>query len=90
MRSDVSLVASNQLKPSSVVFNITVNMARARILLMNEDETKLASLSQCNLLMDIKVHLSCFLLFRLPYVLVTLICSFFLHIYVFLGVPILF
>ncbi|KAL5551261.1 hypothetical protein UlMin_001437, partial [Ulmus minor] len=45
---------------SRVVFNITLNMARAQILLMNEDETKLASLSQDNLLMDIKVFPSSF------------------------------
>lgn len=53
---------------SRVVFNITLNMARAQILLVNEDETKLAILSQDNLLTDIKVcsalfaphHLVCF------------------------------
>lgn len=43
---------------SRVVFNVTLNMARAQILLMNDDETKLASLSQDNLLTDIKVCLS--------------------------------
>ena len=43
---------------SRVVFNVTLNMKRAQILLMNEDETKLASLSQDNLLTDIKVYLS--------------------------------
>ncbi|KAM5573225.1 hypothetical protein ABKV19_012985 [Rosa sericea] len=45
---------------SRVVFNITLNMARAQILLMNEDETKLAVLSQDNLLTDIKVFPSSF------------------------------
>lgn len=40
---------------SRIVFNIKLNMKRAQILLMNEDDTKLASLSQDNLLMDIKV-----------------------------------
>lgn len=40
---------------SRVVFNITLNMARAQIILMNEDETKLATLSQDNLVTDIKV-----------------------------------
>ena len=47
---------------SRVVFNIKLNMKRAQILLMNENDTKLASLSQDNLLMDIKVvisHLFC-------------------------------
>lgn len=43
---------------SRIVFNVTLNMKRAQILLMNENETKLASLSQDNLLMDIKVYLS--------------------------------
>lgn len=43
---------------SRVVFNITLNMNRAQILLMNEDGTKLASLSQDNLQTDIKVWLS--------------------------------
>lgn len=42
---------------SRVVFNVTFNMARAQIVLMNDDETKLASLSQDNLLTDIKVCL---------------------------------
>ncbi|XP_062073801.1 uncharacterized protein LOC133778015 isoform X2 [Humulus lupulus] len=45
---------------SRVVFNITLNMKRAQILLLNEDETKLSSLSQDNLLMDIKVFPSSF------------------------------
>lgn len=40
---------------SRVIFNLTLNMARAQILLMNENETKLATLSQENLLADIKV-----------------------------------
>lgn len=40
---------------SRVVFNVMLIMARAQILLMNDDETKLASLSQDNLLTDIKV-----------------------------------
>ncbi|GMN21548.1 hypothetical protein TIFTF001_040051 [Ficus carica] len=45
---------------SRVIFNITLNMKRAQILLMNEDETKLASLSQDSLLTDIKVFPSSF------------------------------
>ncbi|PON47152.1 Vacuolar protein sorting-associated protein [Parasponia andersonii] len=45
---------------SRIVFNITLNMKRAQILLLNEDETKLASLSQDNLLTDIKVFPSSF------------------------------
>ncbi|KAM6557396.1 hypothetical protein CsatB_004415 [Cannabis sativa] len=45
---------------SRVVFNITLNMKRAQILLLNEDETKLSSLSQDNLLTDIKVFPSSF------------------------------
>lgn len=45
---------------SRVVFNITLNMNRAQILLMNEDGTKLASLSQDNLQTDIKVFPSSF------------------------------
>uniref|UniRef100_A0A2P2MGT2 Uncharacterized protein LOC105636609 n=3 Tax=Rhizophora mucronata TaxID=61149 RepID=A0A2P2MGT2_RHIMU len=40
---------------SRVIFNLMLNMARAQILLMNENETKLATLSQDNLLTDIKV-----------------------------------
>jgi vacuolar protein sorting-associated protein 13A/C len=40
-----------------IIFNLTLHMAHAQILLMNEDETKLASLSQDNFLMDIKVCL---------------------------------
>jgi vacuolar protein sorting-associated protein 13A/C len=43
---------------SRIMFNLTLHMTRAQILLMNEDETKLSSLSQDNLLMDIKVCLS--------------------------------
>lgn len=42
---------------SRIMFNLTLHMAHAQILLMNEDETKLASLSQDNLLMDIMVCL---------------------------------
>lgn len=40
---------------SRVVFSVTLKMARAQILLMNEDETKLTSLLQDNLQTDIKV-----------------------------------
>ncbi|GAV77402.1 PH domain-containing protein/DUF946 domain-containing protein/DUF1162 domain-containing protein/Chorein_N domain-containing protein, partial [Cephalotus follicularis] len=40
---------------SRIIFNLTLNMVRTQILLMNENETKLATLSQDNLLMDIKV-----------------------------------
>lgn len=45
---------------SRIIFNIVLNMARAQIMLMNENETKLASLSQDNLLTDIKVCFSFF------------------------------
>ncbi|CAN1333900.1 Intermembrane lipid transfer protein VPS13 [Linum perenne] len=45
---------------SRVIFNLILNMARAEILLMNENETKLATLSQENLLTDIKVFPSSF------------------------------
>lgn len=45
---------------SRIIFYLTLNMARAQILLMNENETKLASLSQDNLLTDIKVFPSSF------------------------------
>lgn len=45
---------------SRVIFNLTLNMAHAQILLMNENETKLATLSQDNLLTDIKVCLNLF------------------------------
>ncbi|EEF45057.1 vacuolar protein sorting-associated protein, putative [Ricinus communis] len=45
---------------SRIIFNLILNMARAQILLMNENETKLASLSQDNLLTDIKVFPSSF------------------------------
>ncbi|KAJ0048722.1 hypothetical protein Pint_15724 [Pistacia integerrima] len=45
---------------SRVIFNLTLNMARAQIVLMNENETKLATLSQDNLLTDIKVFPSSF------------------------------
>ncbi|XP_068305501.1 uncharacterized protein [Pyrus communis] len=45
---------------SRVVFNLTLNMARAQIILMNEDESKFAVLSQDNLVTDIKVFPSSF------------------------------
>ncbi|KAK8614167.1 hypothetical protein V6N13_122539 [Hibiscus sabdariffa] len=45
---------------SRIIFNLTLNMARAQILLMNENETKFATLSQENLLTDIKVFPSSF------------------------------
>ncbi|KAK9984845.1 hypothetical protein SO802_034370 [Lithocarpus litseifolius] len=45
---------------SRIMFNLSLHMAHAQILLMNEDETKLASLSQDNLLMDIMVFPSSF------------------------------
>ncbi|XP_037495569.1 uncharacterized protein LOC105636609 isoform X2 [Jatropha curcas] len=45
---------------SRTIFNLMLNMARAQILLMNENETKLASLSQDNLHTDIKVFPSSF------------------------------
>lgn len=43
-----------------IVFKLTLKMARAQILLLNENEAKLATLSQDNLLADIKVRLCCF------------------------------
>ncbi|XP_031385571.1 uncharacterized protein LOC116199374 isoform X2 [Punica granatum] len=45
---------------SRTVFNLTLNMASAQILLMNENEAKIATLSQDNLLTDIKVFPSSF------------------------------
>lgn len=45
---------------SRIVFLLTLNMARAQILLMKEDGTKLATMSQDNFLTDIKVHMSSF------------------------------
>lgn len=45
---------------SRVMFNLTLKMAQAQILLMKENETKLACLSQESLLMDIKVFPSSF------------------------------
>ncbi|KAI3918587.1 hypothetical protein MKX01_041907, partial [Papaver californicum] len=45
---------------SRVIFYLTLNMARAEILLMNENGTRLATLSQNNLLTDIKVFPSSF------------------------------
>ena len=40
---------------SRAIFFLMLNMARAQIFLMNEDEKSLATLSQNNLLVDIKV-----------------------------------
>ncbi|XP_071692229.1 uncharacterized protein [Rutidosis leptorrhynchoides] len=45
---------------SRVVFFLTLNMARAQIVLMKEDGTKLATMSQDNFLTDIKVFPSSF------------------------------
>ncbi|GAB2273666.1 hypothetical protein Dimus_008448 [Dionaea muscipula] len=45
---------------SRVIFFLSLNMARAQILLMKEDEKRLATLSQDNLLTDIKVFPSSF------------------------------
>ncbi|KAK1438468.1 hypothetical protein QVD17_04277 [Tagetes erecta] len=45
---------------SRIVFFLTLNMARAQILLMKEDGTKLATMSQDNFLTDIKVFPSSF------------------------------
>lgn len=42
---------------SRIMFNIKLHMAHAQIFLMNDDETKLSSLSQDKLLTDIKVCL---------------------------------
>lgn len=41
---------------SRVVLNLTLRMARAQIFLMNEKEKKISTLSQDNLLADIKVY----------------------------------
>ena len=43
---------------SRIIFDLTLNMARAQNLLMNENETMFATLSQDNLLTDIKVLLA--------------------------------
>lgn len=45
---------------SRTIFNLTLKMARAQILLMNENEKRLATLSQDNFLTDIKVYPSSF------------------------------
>ncbi|XP_024994007.1 uncharacterized protein LOC112527539 isoform X2 [Cynara cardunculus var. scolymus] len=45
---------------SRTIFFLTLNMARAQILLMKEDGTKLATMSQDNFLTDIKVFPSSF------------------------------
>ncbi|PWA96948.1 pleckstrin (PH) domain superfamily protein [Artemisia annua] len=45
---------------SRIVFFLTLNMARAQILLMKEDGTKLATMSQDNFLTEIKVFPSSF------------------------------
>ncbi|XP_050223282.1 uncharacterized protein LOC126673249 [Mercurialis annua] len=45
---------------SRIIFNLILNMTRAQIFLMNENEMKLASLLQENLLTDIKVFPSSF------------------------------
>lgn len=45
---------------SRIIFNLTLNMARAQILLMKENETTLASLSQENFMTDIEVYPSSF------------------------------
>ncbi|XP_057978559.1 uncharacterized protein LOC131164992 isoform X2 [Malania oleifera] len=45
---------------SRIIFYLTLNMARAQILLMKENETKLMTLSQDNLRTDIKVYPSSF------------------------------
>ncbi|XAR70581.1 hypothetical protein NMG60_11027484 [Bertholletia excelsa] len=45
---------------SRIIFYLALNMARAQILLMNENGSKLATLSQDNLLSDIKVFPSSF------------------------------
>lgn len=51
---------------SRTIFNLVLKMARAEILLMHENGTKFATLSQDNLLTDIKVH--CFLLLSVIHV----------------------
>lgn len=52
---------------SRIIFCLVLNMARAEIVLVKEDERKLATLSQDNFLTDIKVHLSLFLSLFLYY-----------------------
>lgn len=42
---------------SRVIFYLLLNMARAEIFLMKENDSKLATLAQDNFLTDIKVHL---------------------------------
>lgn len=42
---------------SRIILYLVLNMARAQIVLVKEDETKLATLSQDNFLTDIKVDL---------------------------------
>lgn len=46
-----------------VIFGLTLNMARAQIMLMKEDESKLATLSQDNFLTDVKVQKAYFFSF---------------------------
>lgn len=48
---------------SRIIFNLILKMDRAQILLMHENETKFATLSQDNLLTDIKVVLPFSVLF---------------------------
>lgn len=52
---------------SRIVFQLTLNMARAQILLMYENETKLATLSQDNLLTEIKVDFYLLLFFNVKF-----------------------
>lgn len=42
---------------SRVIFHLLLNMARAEIFLMKENDSKLATLAQDNFLTDIKVHM---------------------------------
>lgn len=52
---------------SRIVFYLVLNMARAQIVILKEDETKLATFSQDNFLTDIKVNLSLLLTLPLDY-----------------------
>lgn len=61
---------------SRVVFNLRLNMERAQIVLMNENETQLATLSQDNLLTDIKVHLSSSVFYKMHEIISLLFVTF--------------
>lgn len=64
---------------SRVIFNLTLNMAHAQIVLMNEDGTKLATLSQDNLLTVIKVRLGIYIFLAFPLLFICPVVSLFLN-----------